>query len=80
MLNDYDNDFFTFFSLSLVLGKFMLVLGQETKDLSMNQAVSVNFETEIESSISSSKSRLELSSRTFKLQLPFLVRGQNFDI
>lgn len=50
MLNDYDNDFFTFFSLSLVLGKFMLVLGQETKDLSMNQAVSVNFESEIESS------------------------------
>lgn len=28
----------------------MLVLGQETKVLSMNQAVSVNFEIEIESS------------------------------
>lgn len=52
----------------------MLVLGQETEVLSMNQAVSVNFETEIESSSSSKLVlrvvSLELSSGTFKLQVP----------
>lgn len=51
----------------------MLVLGQETEVLSMNQAVSVIFETEIESSSSSKLVvrvvSLELSSGTFKLKL-----------
>lgn len=51
----------------------MLVLGQETKVLSMNQAVSVNFQNSnwiYNLSQLVCKSRLELSSETFKLQLP----------